>query len=188
MVGGGFAPVPPPPARHRSTLLAAGVVIAIVLAAASLIVSILILSKPTPATSSAPATNTPPSTPESGSTKDADLALCTAFAPLMAESDRITKSFVGAGPDGSPERSAATPQFITDTEDWIRRVQPIVDRHPEVDPYFRRGLQRFIDDRHLLVVDLTPGPLNSYAKTLYADSVGAYSGPLHLCYDLGVKW
>ncbi|MBE5477885.1 hypothetical protein E3G68_005239 [Mycobacteroides abscessus] len=188
MVGGGFAPVPPPPARRGGTLLAAGVVIAIVLAAASLVVSILILNKPAPATSSAPAPSTSLATPESGKTKDADLALCTAVAPLMAESDRITKSFVGAGPDGSPERSAATPQFITDTEDWIQRVQPLLDRHPDVDPYFRRSLQRFIDDRHLLVVDLTPGPLNSYAKALYADSVGAYSGPLHLCYDLGIKW
>jgi hypothetical protein len=69
-----------------------------------------------------------------------------------------------------------------------RRIQPVLDRNPNVDPYFRRSLQRFIDDRHLLVVDLTPAALTLYARALYNDCVGAYSGPLHLCDALGVSW
>ncbi len=65
---------------------------------------------------------------------------------------------------------------------------PFSTKHPDVDPFFKRSLQRYIDDQHLVVVDLSPGPLSSYAKVLFSDSVGAYSGPLHLCDGLGVKW
>jgi hypothetical protein len=106
----------------------------------------------------------------------------------MGENDRFSNAYVDLGEPGTPARDRATPKFISDTQDWISRAQPILDQHSDVEPFFGRSLQRFIDDRHLLVVDLTPGPLTSYAKALWADSVGAYSGPLHLCDGLGIKW
>jgi hypothetical protein len=106
----------------------------------------------------------------------------------MAENDQFTNAYVDAGEPDTPARNAGTAKFVSDTLNWIGRAQTTLDQHPSVDPFFRRSMQRFIDDRHLLVVDLTPGPLTSYAKTLYADSVGAYSGPLHICDGLGIKW
>lgn len=106
----------------------------------------------------------------------------------MAENDQFSNAYVRLGDAGTPARDAATPKFITDTQDWIRRIQPVLDQNPNVDPFFQRSLQRYIDDQHLIVLDLTPGELTSYAKVLFSDSVGAYSGPLHLCDGLGVKW
>jgi hypothetical protein len=183
--GGPYAP--PPPRRSRK-LLGCGVIVAIVLAAAALAIGIVLLARPTPtppATSPAPATA---STTPAGSTTDADRALCTAIAPLMGETDRITNAWVDLGKPGTPARDAATPKFITATQDWIRRIQPILDQNPDIDPFLQRSLQRFIDDQHLMVVDLVPGPLSSHARALYEDGSGAYGGPLHLCDRLGVKW
>lgn len=183
-------PVPGAPqgSRRNHKMLAAGVALAILLAAAALAVGIALLVWPAPTPAAAASTPVASNAMTTGDTTDADRALCTAIASLMGESDRITNGYVDTGEPGTPARDAATPKFITDTQEWIRRVQPIVDQNPNVDRYFQRSLQRFIDDRHLLVVDLTPGPLTSYARTLYNDSVGAYSGPLHLCDALGVKW
>lgn len=177
---------PPPPPRRSRKLLGGGVVLAIVLAAAALVIGIVLLARPTP-TPPAPAMSTENTTP-AGDTKDADRALCTAIAPLMAETDRITKAWVDLGKAGTPARDAATPKFITDTQDWILHIQPVLDQNPNVDPYFQRSLQRFVDDQHLLVVDLVPGPLSPHARLLYEDGSGAYAGPLHLCEGLGVQW
>jgi hypothetical protein len=177
-----------PPAPRRSKLLAAGVVLAILLAAGALVIGIVLLVRPAPAPPAAPPQPATSNATATGDTTAADRALCTAIAPLMGESDRLSNAYVDLGDAGTPARDAATPKFITDTQDWIRRIQPIVDANPDVDPFFQRSLQRFIDDQHLLVVDLTPGPLTSYAKTLWPDSIGAYSGPLHICDGLGVKW
>ena len=189
-------PFPPPgydwryaaPAPRRSRLLTAGVVVAILLATAALVIGIVLLVRPAPAQPAAIPTPATPSATAPGDTTEADRALCTAIAPLMGETDRITKAWVDLGEAGTPARDAATPKFITDTQDWIRRIQPVLDQHPDVDPYFQRSLQRFIDDQHLMVVDLVPGPLSSHAKALYDDGSGAYGGPLHVCYDLGIKW
>ena len=75
-----------------------------------------------------------------------------------------------------------TPKFVSDTQNWTGRAQPILDQHPDVDPYLPPQLfnvsRRSEPD---LWSDLTPGPLTSDAKTLWADSLGAYSGPLHVC-------
>ena len=106
----------------------------------------------------------------------------------MAEDDQFSNAYARLGEAGTPARDAATPKFISDTQDWIRRIQPVLDQNPDADPYFRRSLQRYIDDQHLVVVDLPPGPLTAYTKTLFSDSVGAYSGPLHLCVGVGVEW
>ena len=80
------------PAPRRSKLLAAGVVLAILLATAALVIGIVLLVRPAPAppaASPAPATSSATTT---GDTTDADRALCTAIAPLMAENDRTTKA------------------------------------------------------------------------------------------------
>ena len=176
------------PAPRRRRLLAVGVVLAILLATASLVIGIVLLLRPasTPAAATpAPATSNAATT---GDTTDADRALCTAIAPLMAENDQFSNAYARLGDAGTPARDAATPKIITDTQDWVRRIQPVLDQNRSADPFFQRSLQRYIDDQHLIVLDLTPGPLTSYAKVLFSDSVGAYSGPLHLCDGLGVKW
>jgi hypothetical protein len=179
-----------PPARRGNKLVTVGIVTTALIALAALAVGIAALvTRPTPAPGAAPssAAASPRPTP-TGDTSAADRALCTAIAPLMAENDHTNNAYVKSGDAGTPARDGATPKFISDTLNWIGRAQPILDQHPGVDPYFQRSLQRFIDDQHLLVVDLAPGPLTSYAKALFSDSVGAYSGPLHICEGLGIKW
>jgi hypothetical protein len=163
--------------------------IAAVLAAAALVVTIISLIRPTPAATpaSAPITTTPaPTQPQDTTT--ADRVLCTAIAPLMTEINRISYTYLKLGEAGTPERDSTLPKFISDTQDWIGRVQPILDQHPDARPFFRRSLQRFIDDRNLFVSGLKAGPLPSYAYEMWSDSEGAYIGPLHICEQLGVKW
>lgn len=130
----------------------------------------------------------PSSTPAASDTTQADRALCTAIGPLLASENEINNGYVDMGDSGTPARDAATPKYITDTLDWIRQVQPILDQHQDADPFLRRSLQRFIDDKHLIVLDLEPGPLPLSLRTLFSDSVGAYSSPLHGCARLGVTW
>jgi hypothetical protein len=185
---GAGGPYAPPTPRRNTKLLTAGVVLAILLAASALVIGTILLVRPAPAPPAAsPAPATTSTTPASNTT-DADRALCSAIAPLMAEDDQFSNAYARLGEAGTPARDAATPKFISDTQDWIRRIQPVLDQNPDTDPYFRRSLQRYIDDQRLIVVDLTPGPLTAYTKTLFSDSVGAYSGPLHLCDGVGVKW
>lgn len=181
-------PQQPAPRRARFSWKA---LIAAVLAAAALLVTltVIVLIRPTPAAipASAPITTTSaPAQPQDTTT--ADRALCTAIAPLMTEVNRISNTYLGLGEAGTPARDSALPKFISDTQDWIGRVQPILDQHPDARPFFRRSLQRFIDDRNLLVSDLKPGPLSTEAYAMWSDSLGAYSGPLHVCDQLGVKW
>jgi hypothetical protein len=106
----------------------------------------------------------------------------------MTEINRISNTYLGLGQAGTPARDSTLPKFISDMQDWIGRVQPILDQHPDARPFFRRSLQRFIDDRNLLVSDLKPGPVAGDAYALWSDSEGAYSGPVHICDQLGVKW
>lgn len=81
------------------------------------------------------------------------IALCSTVAPLMAENDATNNTYVKLGDAGTPARDAATPQFVRDTLDWVARTQPVLDQHPDVDPFLRRSMQRFIiDDLHLLGV------------------------------------
>jgi hypothetical protein len=176
----------PPPAPRRARFSWKALIVA-VLAAAALVVTViaLIVIRPTPAAipASAPVTTTPPQ-----DTTPFDRALCTAIAPLMTEINHISNTYLGLGDAGTPARDSSLPKFISDVQDWIGRVQPILDQHPDARPFFRRSLQRFIDDRNLLVSDLKPGPLTTYAYAMWSDSLGAYSGPLHICDQLGVKW
>jgi len=178
----------PPPARRNKGLMAA-VAAAIVVATAALVVGIIDLTRPTPtAHPSAPTPTSARPRPPQG-TADANRALCQAISPLMAESDKITKAYTSAGGSPTaPERVAATPKFVSDSQDWVDRIQPVLDAHPSVDPFFTRTLQRMIDDRRLLIADLKAGPWQPYDETIYEDSVAAYDGPLNICYDLGVQW
>jgi hypothetical protein len=164
-------------------------VIATVLAAAALVVGVIALIRPTP--SASPASAPRSSAPTLAQPQDittADRALCTAIAPLMTEDDHQVNTYVGLGAAGTPARDAALPKFISDTQDWVRRIQPVVDSHTGTDPFFERTLQRFIDDRKLLAVDLEPGPLKEYDQEIWSDSMAAYGGPLFVCSELGIKW
>jgi len=106
----------------------------------------------------------------------------------MTEINRISYNYLRLGQVGTPPPDSALPEFRSDTQDWIGRVQPILDQHPDARPFFRRSLQRFIDDRNLLVSDLKGGLWPAYAHQILSDSEGAYSGPLHICDQLGVTW
>jgi hypothetical protein len=192
---GGFAPpgvgMPPPspppyrvdrPAGRRGFLVAAGVV-TILLAAAAFVVALVALGRqPTP---TAPPTAAPT---QPVSSTDADRALCEAIAPLMAESDRVSNAWTNAGDTGTPARDAALPKYVADTQDWARRIQPVLDANGQAQPFLTRTLQRFIDDRKLLVANIRPGPAQDYDKEAWSDSMMAYGGPLAICQELGVKW
>lgn len=185
--GYGWYQLSPPP-RPRSRALAAGMMVAILLATAALVVDIVDLTRPPPTHVAAAPQSAAPTTTLIGDTTAADRALCTAIAPLMAKIDGVSNTYIRLGKAGSPVRDNALPKFITDTQDWVGQVQPILDQRPDASPYFRRSLQRFLDDRSLLVADMEPGPLTSYANALWADSLGAYSGPLQICDGVGVQW
>lgn len=185
----GQPPVPGPPRRRGFSWATASVGL---VAVAALIVGILALTKPSPgpAPSSAGSPSTSPSSTSTpaADTTSANKALCQAIAPLMTESDSVTNAYIDSGGTKSPERIAATPKFVSDTKDWASRIQPTIEAHPGVDPYFARTLQRFVDDRRLLITDLDAGPSLPYDDAVYADSMAAYNGPLRTCYDLGVRW
>lgn len=196
-MAGGVPPAPPPgppgsywgyppPAHRDKKWTAVGVVVAILIGLAALTVGIVALvTRPAPNVAS-PLPNEPAAAPSD--TTEADRALCSAIAPLMAENDQVSNAYIRLGEAGSPARDQALPQFVSDSEDWVTRMQGILDSHPKVDPYFGRTLQRFLDDRSLLVAGIEAGPLTSYARALWADSLGAYSGPLKVCHDLGITW
>ncbi len=191
------APPPPPaydwryapPVARSSKRSAAAIWMTAVVALAALAVGIVALvTQPSAAPVAAGPSGQPSSAPVATDTTEADRALCTAIGPMLAEYDETNNAYGDLGDSGTPARDAATPKFIRDTTDWISRVQPVVDQHPEADPFLRRSVQRYIDDKHLIVLDLEPGPLPQYLRTLFSDSVGAYSGPLHICERLGVTW
>jgi hypothetical protein len=126
--------------------------------------------------------------PATGNTASEDRAVCTAIAPLMADNDKFSNAYIDLGDAGTPARDAALPKFISDTQNWVAKVQPIIDQHPAASPYLTRTLQRYLDDQTLMVSDMTPGPMTSYEESLWADSLGAYSGPIHVCDKVGVRW
>jgi hypothetical protein len=169
--------------------MAIAVAAAIVLAIAALVVGIVDLTRSVPAT--APATSTPTALGPTSTPADmavANRALCTAISPLMADSNRVSTTFSNLGPAGSPGWDAGKDKFVSDTKDWVGKIQPVIDSRPDVDPYFRRSLQRFIDDRRFLIADLEEGGWQPYDQTNWNDSLSALNGPLNLCWDLGIKW
>jgi hypothetical protein len=162
---------------------------AILLATAALVVGIVDLTRSS--TPAAPAASTPASpalTSAPGDFTAANRALCTAIAPLMSESDRIAKAYTSLGPAGTPAWNVGVPKFVSDTKDWVARIQPVVDSHPDADPFLRRSLQRFVDDQRFLALDLEAGPYQPYDQTIWNDSLATDNGPLTVCWGLGVKW
>jgi uncharacterized membrane protein len=190
---GGYGQALPPTRRprKRGLLVAAGLVMAIVLAVAALAVGIVALKRHTPTgmvTATPGASSTSPTPPAGSNTTEADRALCNAIAPLMAESDREAHEYIDEGPAGSPQRDSAIAKYRADTQDWTRRAQAALDAHSNAQPYFKRTLQRFIDDQELLVANVRPGPSTKYDEAAYDDSMVAYGGPLAVCQALGVQW
>jgi hypothetical protein len=182
--------VPPPPARRNGLLVAA--IVALILALAAMTVALLAWNhhdrSPGTGTPVAPANAAPGNTAPPTSSHETDRALCTAIAPLMTENNHITKTYTELGNPGTPAYDAATPQFITDTQNSMTRLQPALDQHPDANAYLRRSTQRFIDDRNLLTSNLRPGRLTDWEAELWDDSLGAYGGMNHACRALGITW
>ena len=169
--------------------MAIAVAAAIVLAVAALVVTVVDL--PRSSSTSAPVASRPTApgpTSAPAETTAANRALCTAISPLMADSNRVSKTFSNLGPAGSPGWDAGKDKFVADTKDWVGKIQPVIDSRPDVDPYFRRSLQRFVDDRRFLIADLDEGGWQPYDQTNWNDSLSALNGPLNVCWDLGIKW
>lgn len=186
---GGALPQPPPgwqPAplswrpRRRVSWLA---LLATVLAAAALVLSLIAVLRPAPAgdaSAAAPAADT----------TAADKALCEAIAPLMGESRQIMGRLDKSGPPDSQERVAALPVYTAATKEWVAKMQPLIDAHPNADPFFRRSLQRVVDDSKLLALDLagSTGRYYNSDDVLLQDAIGSLGGPMNACAVLGVKW
>ena len=175
---------PAPAAPRRGGLATAGIAASLALASAALVVGGIALARH-PATTAAGSTSTSASPID---TSASDKALCTAVAPALADSDKVTNAYVNLGKPGSPERDAALPKFVDDTKDWVKRGQEALDAHPDAQGYLRRSLQRYLDDFRLLTDGLRPGQLKPYNEQMYSDSNSAYNGPLTVCSHLGVKW
>jgi len=178
-------PVGGPPQRPRLSWLA---LVAAVIAVAALVIGVIGLFRPTSgsAPASAPASTAAPTS--SADTSAADRALCNAIAPLMGDYDRISNDWLATGATGTPARDAALPKYRSDTQDWARSSQNALDDHPDASQFFRRTLQRFIDDRILLVHNMEPGPSKPPDDEAWGDSMTAYGGPLLVCGKLGITW
>lgn len=170
-----------PPGARRPSLLNVGVVLAILLAVAALVISVVsLLTQPTPAPAAGP--------PTAQAVTAADKALCQAIGPLMKENDDRSNAFLATGEPGTPERDAALPKFVSDTQDWARRTQQALDAHANPPRFITRALQRYIDDMQLFVASVRPGPGTQYDEAAWTDSIVAYGGPLALCQQLGAAW
>jgi len=178
-----------PPQRPRFSWLA---LVATVIAVAALVVGVIGLFRPTagsaPASAPAASSTSAGAPTSSADTSAADRALCNAIAPLMTDYDRASNDWTGSGPPGTPTRDAALPKYRSDTEDWAGRIQVVLDAHQDAGAFFRRTLQRFIDDRVLLVHNIRQGPSQPYDDEAWADSMTAYGGPLYVCGKLGINW
>ena len=172
---------PRPWERRRPSRIAVGVVLAILLAVTALVIALVsLLSEPAPA----PVANS--SNPQAATV--ADKALCQAIGPLMKENDDRSNAFLASGQPGTPQRDAALPKFVSDTQDWARRTQQVLDAHATPPRFTTRALQRYIDDMQMFVASVRPGPGTQYDEAAWTDSIVAYGGPLAACQQLGVSW
>jgi hypothetical protein len=153
--------------------------LAILVAVTALVIALLSLfSQPSPAAD-------PSSSPQAATA--ADKALCQAVGPLMENDDR-SNAFLASGQPGTPQRDAALPKFVSDTQDWARRTQQVLDAHANPPRFTTRALQRYIDDMQLFVASVRPGPGTQYDEAAWTDSIVAYGGPLATCQQLGISW
>ena len=173
---------PKPRGGRRPTLVGVGVVLAIVLAVAALVVALVALVRQpgSPAQSVAPVS--------AQAAAAADKALCQAIGPLMKENDDRANAFLATGAAGSPERDAALPKFVSDTQDWAHRTQQALDAHANPPRFTTRSLQRYIEDMQLFISSVRPGPGTQYDEAAWTDSIEAYGGPLASCRALGIGW
>src|ERR1700739_3684757 len=171
-------PIPPPPPRRGRTLLAGlGITLAIALAAVALGGALVSGDRNPPAAAPHPeATNQPASTTES------DKALFQAIAPLIKQSNAEAKAYTNAA-NGTPERDAATPGFVNQTNDWVKRAQPVLDQYSTPPRFLTRTLQRYIDDMRLFASSLRPGPSTDADRAAWSDSLVALGGPYEVCGD-----
>lgn len=187
-------PAPPPvlqprrPGRLRTALAAAGIILAVVLAASALVVALTTRVDSNDSNNAAPSAGDPAASSSPASTEQADRALCAAIGPLMSEYSTTAKAWFALGQPGTPARDGALPKFISDTEDWVARVEVAMKEHPGVQPRFTRTLERHIDDLWLLVNNIEPGPEKSYDSAAWTDSLIAYGGPQSICDSLGAGW
>lgn len=165
--------------RRRPSWMAVGVAAAMVLALAALIVALM-------SPDSQPAPTAGASSPQA--TAGADKSLCQAIGPLMKENDDRSNAFLATGQPGSPQRDAALGKFVSDTQDWARRTQQVLDAHATPSRFTTRALQRYVDDMQLFVSSVRPGPGTQYDEAAWTDSIVAYGGPLAACQQLGVGW
>lgn len=164
----------------RPSRMGVGLALAILVAMTALVIALVsLLSRP-----SAPVG--PSSSPQSATT--ADKALCQAIGPLMKENDDRSNAFLASGQPGTPQRDAALPKFVSDTQDWARRTQQVLDAHSNPPRFTTRALQRYIDDMQLFVASVRPGPGTQYDEAAWTDSIVAYGGPLTSCQQLGISW
>jgi hypothetical protein len=170
---------PPQIAGRRPSRMVVGVVLANVLALAALVIALV---SPT----SQPAPTAGPSSPQAATA--ADKALCQAIGPLMKENDDRSNAFLATGQAGSPQRDAALAKFVSDTQDWARRTQQVLDAHATPPRFTTRALQRYIDDMQLFVASVRPGAGTQYDEAAWTDSIVAYGGPLATCQQLGIGW
>jgi hypothetical protein len=187
---GGYAPSPQPPPTppNRGLLITAGLVTAILLATAALVVGIIAISRPTATTSAIPAPPSGSPTATATDTGAADRKLCEAVAPLIRESADAGRGFVNLGPTGTPARDAGIPKYQASVSDWVERIQPILDQHPDADAFFKRTLQRFIDDTRIYATSIRPGPETDADAAAWNDKLVAIGGPFDVCHRLGVQW
>ena len=176
-------PAQPPvaQAQRRGVLLTTGIAgLALAMATGAMVVALTRHPDPIGVTSSTSASAT--------DTSAANKALCTAISPAMADSEKITNTYIRLGTPGSPERDAALPKFVSDTKEWVERAQNAIDSHPDAGGYLRRSLQQYTDQSQTLALSLTPGPLKPYTEQLYQSTSAVYDGPVAICQNLGVKW
>ena len=202
--GGQFAPgapgppvpsVPPPfpenaggrGPRGPGLLTAIGVVVGILLSAAALVVALTRGGQSAPATPTAQPSPSSTAAP-SGDASAADKALCEAIAPLLRESIDAGKNFVNLGVSGTPERDGGIPGYRAQVEEWLQRIQPVLDSHANPPRYLTRTLQEFIDYTRAYAENIRPGPANDTDAAAWNNRVVAYGGPFEVCHKLGVNW
>jgi uncharacterized membrane protein len=185
-------PLPPVPQQfgapvsRRSPLLGIGVIVAILLGATALVVSLTGVGRQSVQSTTATSASATPAA--GGDTTEADRALCQAIAPVMTDADKAANDWTAQGEQGTPSSDAALPKFVSDSRDHAKRLQESLDSHSEVQPFFRRTLQRYIDDLSLYVANVRPGAKQPYDATMWSESLGAYGGPLSICQGLGINW
>ena len=170
-----------PRERRRPSRMTVGVVLAVVLAVAALVVAVVsLVTQPAPAPTV--------SAPSGQAITDADKALCQAIGPLMKENDDRSNAFLATGEAGSPERDAALPKFVSDTQGWAHRTQQALDARANPPRLVTRALQRYIDDMQLFAASVRPGPGTQYDEAAWTDSIVAYGGVLTTCQQVGISW